>query len=303
MSSAAVPATRMSEADIRRQRRRQQNRQVAVRIVLLVLALAYALFPIIWIVSASLDPRNSLVNLGLIPQGATLKNYETLLSSEIHPFTRWLWNSIKVSTITMVLSVLVSTFAAYAFSRFRFRGRDATLLTVFLIQVFPNSLTIVATFLLIQEIGNYIPSLGLNAHGGLILVYLGGALGINTWLMKGFFDSVPRDLDESAMIDGASNWRIFWQILFPLVRPILAVVGILTFISTYNDYIIALTLLKDAQQQTLAVGLNLFLGEQFSQQWGVFAAGALLGAIPVVVLYLVMQDYIVGGLTAGAVKG
>lgn len=303
MSSAAVPATRMSEADIRRQRRRQQNRQVAVRLVLLVLALAYALFPIIWIVSASLDPRNSLVNLGLIPQGATLKNYETLLSSEIHPFTRWLWNSIKVSTITMVLSVLVSTFAAYAFSRFRFRGRDATLLTVFLIQVFPNSLTIVATFLLIQEIGNYIPSLGLNAHGGLILVYLGGALGINTWLMKGFFDSVPRDLDESAMIDGASNWRIFWQILFPLVRPILAVVGILTFISTYNDYIIALTLLKDAQQQTLAVGLNLFLGEQFSQQWGVFAAGALLGAIPVVVLYLVMQDYIVGGLTAGAVKG
>ena len=301
MSSAAIPASR--QLQIRRQRRRQRSRQLAVRIVLLLLALFYALFPIIWIVSASLDPRNSLVNLGLIPQGATLSHYETLLSSDIHPFTRWLWNSIKVSTITMVLSVLVSTFAAYAFSRVRFRGRDATLLTVFLIQVFPNSLTIVATFLLIQEIGNYIPSLGLNSHGGLILVYLGGALGINTWLMKGFFDSVPRDLDESAMIDGASNWLIFWRILFPLVRPILAVVGILTFISTYNDYIIALTLLKNTQQQTLAVGLNLFLGEQFSQQWGVFAAGALIGAIPIVVLYLVMQDYIVGGLTAGAVKG
>src|SRR5690606_3560430 len=184
MSSAAIPASR--QLQIRRQRRRQRSRQLAVRIVLLLLALFYALFPIIWIVSASLDPRNSLVNLGLIPQGATLSHYETLLSSDIHPFTRWLWNSIKVSTITMVLSVLVSTFAAYAFSRFRFRGRDATLLTVFLIQVFPNSLTIVATFLLIQEIGNYIPSLGLNSHGGLILVYLGGALGINTWLMKGF---------------------------------------------------------------------------------------------------------------------
>lgn len=301
MSSAAIPASRQEQ--IQRQRRRQRSRQMAVRVVLLLLALFYALFPIIWIASASFDPRNSLVNLGLIPRGATLENYETLLNSNIHPFTRWLWNSIKVSTITMVLSVLVSTFAAYAFSRFRFRGRDATLLTVFLIQVFPNSLTIVATFLLIQEIGNYIPSLGLNSHGGLILVYLGGALGINTWLMKGFFDSVPRDLDESAMIDGASNWRIFWQILFPLVRPILAVVGILTFISTYNDYIIALTLLKNTQQQTLAVGLNLFLGEQFSQQWGVFAAGALIGAIPIVVLYLVMQDYIVGGLTAGAVKG
>ncbi|HMM28472.1 MAG TPA: sugar ABC transporter permease [Aggregatilineaceae bacterium] len=303
MSSAAASAPRTSQAQLQRQRQRQRSRQLAVRLVLLLLALFYALFPIIWIASASFDPRNSLVNLGLIPQGATLDNYETLLNSDIHPFTRWLWNSIKVSTITMVLSVLVSTFAAYAFSRFRFRGRDATLLTVFLIQVFPNSLTIVATFLLIQEIGNYIPSLGLNSHGGLILVYLGGALGINTWLMKGFFDSVPRDLDESAMIDGASDWRIFWQILFPLVRPILAVVGILTFISTYNDVIIALTLLKNTQQQTLAVGLNLFLGEQFSQQWGVFAAGALIGAVPIVVLYLLMQDYIVGGLTAGAVKG
>ncbi len=303
MSSVATTTYRQGQAAIQRERRRQRQRQLAVRIILLLLALAYALFPIIWIASASVDPRNSLVNLGLIPRGATLKNYETLLNSSIHPFTRWLWNSIKVSTITMVLSVLVSTFAAYSFSRFRFRGRDATLLTVFLIQVFPNSLTIVATFLLIQEIGNYIPSFGLNSHGGLILVYLGGALGINTWLMKGFFDSVPRDLDESAMIDGASHWRIFWQILFPLVRPILAVVGILTFIATYNDYIIALTLLKNTQQQTLAVGLNLFLGEQFSQQWGVFAAGALLGALPVVVLYLLMQDYIVGGLTAGAVKG
>lgn len=303
MSSVATTTYRQGQTAIQRERRRQRQRQLAVRIVLLLLALAYALFPIIWIASASVDPRNSLVNLGLIPRGATLKNYETLLNSSIHPFTRWLWNSIKVSTITMVLSVLVSTFAAYSFSRFRFRGRDATLLTVFLIQVFPNSLTIVATFLLIQEIGNYIPSFGLNSHGGLILVYLGGALGINTWLMKGFFDSVPRDLDESAMIDGASHWRIFWQILFPLVRPILAVVGILTFIGTYNDYIIALTLLKNTQQQTLAVGLNLFLGEQFSQQWGVFAAGALLGALPVVVLYLLMQDYIVGGLTAGAVKG
>jgi ABC-type maltose transport system permease subunit len=121
--------------------------------------------------------------------------------------------------------------------------------------------------------------------------------------MKGYFDSIPRDLDESGRIDGASNWQIFWRILFPLVRPILAVVAILTFIATYNDYIIALTLLKDTNEQTLAVGLNLFLGDQFSQEWGVFAAGALLGAIPVVVMYLLMQDYIVGGLTAGSVKG
>ena len=301
MSSAAVELRTTEQ--LQRDRRRQKQRQLAGRMIFVVLAIAYALFPVIWIVSASVDPRNSLVNLGLIPEGATLDNYRELLDSDIHPFTTWLWNSIKVSTITMILSVLVSTLAAYAFSRFRFRGREFTLLVVFLVQVFPSSLTIVATFLLIQEIGSYVPSFGLNSHGGLILVYLGGAMGINTWLMKGFFDSIPRDLDESAMIDGASDWLVFWRILFPLVRPILAVVGILTFIGTYNDYIIALTLLKDTQEQTLAVGLNLFLGDQFSQQWGIFAAGALLGAIPIVVLYLIMQDYIVGGLTAGAVKG
>ena len=136
----------------------------------------------------------------------------------------------------------------------------------------------------------------------MIGLYVGGAMGINTWLMKGFFDSIPRELDESARIDGASHWTTFRVIIFPLVRPILAVVGILTFISAYNDYIIALTLLKDSDQQTLAVGLNLFIGDTHSD-WGLFAAGALMGAIPIVVLYLIMQDYIVGGLPSGAVKG
>jgi len=157
--------------------------------------------------------------------------------------------------------------------------------------------------LLLQEIGHYIPSFGLNQHGGLILVYLGGAMGINTWLMKGFFDSIPRELDESAMIDGASHWRTFWKIIVPLVRPILAVVGILTFIGTYGDYLFALLLIKDKDLYTLAVGLSIFIGDQYSQKWGVFAAGALLGAIPIVVMYLLLQDFIVGGLTQGAVKG
>jgi ABC-type maltose transport system permease subunit len=173
---------------------------------------------------------------------------------------------------------------------------------VFIVQVFPSSLVIVAIYLLIQQFGNHIGFLGLNSAGGALLVYLGGALGINTWLMKGFFDSIPRELDESAKIDGASHWRTFWSIIFPLVRPILAVVGILVFIATYNDYIVALTLLRDTDQQTLAVGLNLFIGDD-STDWGLFAAGALMGAIPIVVLYLLMQDYIVGGLTSGAVKG
>jgi ABC-type maltose transport system permease subunit len=281
--------------------RRQRER--ILRMALIALALIYALFPVAWIISASLNPANTLLGQGLIPENASLENYQRLLTNPTHPFGRWMFNSFYIAAITATLAVLVSSLSAYAFSRFRFRGRQGMLLTVFLVQVFPNALTMVATFLLLQQIGRYIPSLGLNSHGGLILVYLGGAMGINTWLMKGFYDSIPREVDESAMIDGATHWQIFWHILFPLVRPILAVVGILTFVGTYGDYIISLVVLKQPELYTLALGLSLFIGDTFSQNWGVFAAGALLGAIPIVVMYLVLQDYIVGGLTQGAVKG
>jgi ABC-type maltose transport system permease subunit len=281
----------------------RRQREKILRLVLIALAIIYALFPVIWIFSASINPSSTLLGQRIIPENASLANYERLLTNPSHPFARWMWNSFYIASITAVLAVLVSALSAFAFSRFRFRGRQAMLLTVFLIQVFPNSLTMVATFLLIQQIGQYIPQLGLNSHGGLILVYLGGAMGINTWLMKGFFDSIPRDLDESAMIDGATHWQIFWRILFPLVRPILAVVGILSFVGTYGDYVISLVLLKDANLYTLALGLSIFVGDAFNQNWGIFAAGALIGAIPIVIIYLVLQDFIVGGLTQGAVKG
>jgi len=273
------------------------------RLTLVFLALLFAFFPILWIASASFNETGTLNTQKLIPRNFGLGNYDRLLHNDLHPFQLWMWNSIKVSSITAVLSVIISALGAYAFSRFRFRGRRGLMLTIFLVQVFPNSLTIVGTFLLIQAIGRHIPWLGLNTHGGLILAYLGGALGINTWLMKGFFDSVPRELDESARIDGASDWLIFWRIIFPLVRPVLAVVGILTFIGVYGDVIISLTLLKDKDVQTLAIGLNRFISDNFNQEWGVFAAGALIGAIPIVILILAFQRFFVSGLTEGAVKG
>jgi arabinogalactan oligomer/maltooligosaccharide transport system permease protein len=302
VSSTTISSTELAQR-LQAERRRQKTFKLTVRMIAIAIALIFALFPIVWIASASVNPSNSLAGQKLIPENATLDNYDKLLNNNVHPFDKWMWNSIKLASITSVLSVLVSALSAYSFSRFRFLGRRSMLLVVFLVQVFPNTLTMVATFLLVQEIGNYVPSFGLNAHGGLILVYLGGAMGINTWLMKGFFDSIPRDLDESAMIDGAGHWRIFWTVIVPLVRPILAVVGILTFISTYGDYLIALMLIKDKDLYTLAVGLSIFIGDQYSQKWGVFAAGALLGAVPIVIMYLILQDFIVGGLTKGAVKG
>jgi ABC-type maltose transport system permease subunit len=212
-------------------------------------------------------------------------------------------NSLKLASVTTVVSVSITTLAAYAFSRFRFRQRENMLRSILLIQVFPGLLAMVAVFLLIQQIGEVIPQVGLNTHTGLILVYLGGAMGINIWLMKGYFDSIPRDIDESAMVDGATDWQIFTRLLLPLMRPIIVVVGILTFIFVYGDFVMARILLKTSTQYPVTVGLWQFTSNQFAQQWGVFAAGALMAALPIMVIYLLLQDQIVGGLTQGSVKG
>ena len=275
---------------------------MAVRLVLAVVILCYALFPVVWIFSASLDPRNTLVNQTLIPPQANFDNYAKLFTSDLLPFRQWLLNSTHIAVTTTVLTLVMTAFAAYAFSRFRFRGRRSLLQTVLLIQVFPNFLNMVALFLILQQLGAYIPWLSLNSHGGLILLYLGGALGVNTWLMKGFFDSIPRDLDEAATIDGASHWQTFWLVIFPLIRPILVVVGLLIFVGTYQEFILARVMLQDSQKYTLTVGLSLFVRDQYAQRWGVFAAGALIGALPVVIVFLVFQRYLIGGLTAGSVK-
>ncbi len=281
----------------------QKRLNVAWRLVVAFLAVLYALLPVVWIFSASINPSNTISSTKIIPDNATLDWYRFMLDNPRFPFPLWVWNSIKVSGITSVLVVALSALAAYSFSRFRFRSRQPLLKGILLAQVFPNILAIVAIFLIIRQIGVYYPSFGLNSHGGLILVYLGGAMGFNTWLMKGFFDTIPRELDESARVDGASSWQIFWKIILPLVRPILVVIFILTFISTYADFLIARVLLTDKNSYTLAVGLSLFIGDQFSQRWGAFAAGALMGAVPTLILFYLVQDQLQSGLTVGAVKG
>ncbi|MCB8926906.1 MAG: sugar ABC transporter permease [Ardenticatenaceae bacterium] len=263
----------------------------------------FAIFPVLWVLSASLNPLNTLASARFIPDNVGLDNYRFLFESPDFPFLTWLWNSIKISTITTVLSVSITTLAAYAFSRLRFSGRENMLKGILLIQVFPGLLAMIAMFTLVTQFGTIIPALGLDTHAGLIMVYLGGAMGVNIWLMKGFFDTIPRAIDESAMVDGATQWQIFSQLLLPLMRPILVVVAILSFIGTYGDFILARILLKSTDQYPLMVGLFIFTSGQFSQNWGPFAAGALLGALPIMIIYLILQDQIVGGLTQGAVKG
>ncbi len=283
----------------------KRNRQISriIRYFIAALMIIFAMFPVVWTISASLDPSGSLATQQLIPANASLVNYQSLLTSDVFPYLTWLWNSIKVAVSVTLLSIFITTTTAYAFSRFRFFGRQGLLKSILLIQVFPATLAMVAIFALLQQLGSYIPPLRLNTLTGLGFIYLGGAMGINIWLMKGFFDTVPKDIDESAMVDGATHWQTFTQLIFPLVRPVVIVVGLLTFIGTYSEFVLARIILKSTENLTVMVGLYIFQSNQFAQKWGEFTAGAIMAAIPIVILYLVLQDYIVGGLTAGSVKG
>jgi ABC-type maltose transport system permease subunit len=277
--------------------------RLGVQLVILVIGVVFAVYPFLVIVSSSFDPSNSISSQQLIPANASFINYDRLFRNEQTPVLRWLLNSILVSSVSTIMTLTLTTLAAFSFSRYRYRGRQATLLATLVIQVFPSVVAIAAFYLLLQQIGKIAPAFGLNSLGGLILIYAGGALGANAWLMKGYFDTIPRDLDESAAVDGASQWVTFTSVILPLIRPILAVVGLLAFIGTFNDYLLPRVLLRDREQYTLAVGLTTFLDGQFAINWGVFSAGAIIGTLPIIILFLVLQTQIIGGLSQGAVKG
>jgi ABC-type maltose transport system permease subunit len=281
----------------------QRRIGIGIRLIIAVILIGFSIFPVLWMISASINPTDTLATQTLIPKNAGFGNYRELLTSGEFPFWRWFLNSIKIASITSVLSLTITTIAAYAFSRFRFRGRVTMLKALLLINAFPTLLALVATFLMISQLGDVFSFLGLNTHAGLILVYLGGSMGINIWLMKGFLDTIPHDIDESAMVEGATDWQIFTQLILPLLRPILIVIAILSYIGTYGDFVLARVLLKTTEQYTLMVGLQIFTSARFDQRWGVFTAGALIGALPIMIIYLALQDQIVGGLTSGAVKG
>ncbi|MEM7799959.1 MAG: sugar ABC transporter permease [Chloroflexota bacterium] len=283
------------------QSKRNRNRIViAAKLLFAVVTLSITLLPIAYTISSAFNPTGSLSATSLIPQNPTLDNFRTILASD---FWLWMRNSVIVAASASILSGLLTTLTAYSFSRFRFRGRNEMLLGLLIVQVFPALLTMVALFSLLQQLGQYIPLVGLNQLGGLVLLYMGGALGINVWLMKGFFDSLPRALDESAKIDGATDWQIFWRILFPLIRPIVTVVMILTFFGTFGDWLLPRLMIQDQQYFTLMLGLQQFISASYGNNWGAFAAGAVLGSIPQVTIFIILQEQIVGGLTTGSVKG
>ncbi len=354
-------------------------REIGWRHAVAVVAVAFALYPIAWIVMSSINSVDSLTTVSFVPKSTTTDNYTALFDgcswkvgippwtcSSNTPFPDWLWNSVKIAAIATTLQLIFSALAAYSFARLRWRGRRTGLIAILLIQMFPQFLAFVAIFLLLDSLEQtfsesiktdlwvatilivaaaaafawlvltkrlperykrwlpwvlggaaiifagmllspdygvtVFPKIGKNTHTGLILVYLGGAIGVNTWLIKGFMDSVPTSLDEAAMVDGANNWQVFSQIVLPLTRPVLVVIFILSFVGLYNEFILAQILITDVKQFTYATGLALFVESEYAAKWGDLSAAAVIGTLPIVGIYMALQDRIVSGL-GGAVKG
>ncbi|MGO1317322.1 MAG: sugar ABC transporter permease [Cellulomonadaceae bacterium] len=297
MVTATTP---LVPADRRAARRRRWWSELGWRYIVGVVAIVYAAFPIVYVVSASFSSSGTLTGSNALFSELSGGNYAAL--GETY-FWTWVVNTLVIGAVTAIGTVLMGAAAAYAFSRFRFSGRRVGLMSLLVIQMFPQLLAFVAVFLLLISLGDVVPILGLNSRLALIMVYLGGALGVNTFLMYGFFNTVPRELDEAAKIDGATHAQIFWTIILRLVSPILAVVALLSFIGTFSDFLLAKLILQSQENWTLAVGLYQWVSDQLSAHWGLFAAGAVISSIPVILLFLFLQKYIVSGLTAGSVKG
>jgi arabinogalactan oligomer/maltooligosaccharide transport system permease protein len=263
----------------------------------------YSLFPILYIISVAFSDSGDVTS-GLFGSFTT-KNFEQLFAGDDpdRPFVQWIINTVWIASVSSIGSVFLSALAAYSFSRQRFRGRRSGLLALILLQMFPSVLGLVAIYAILSELYKYIPALGLNSPWGLILVYLGGSLGGGTYLMYGFFNTVPKEIDEAAKIDGATHTQIYFQIILRLVSPILAVQMLLSFIGISSDFILASIVMNKPDQYTLAVGLGLFIDQPYSKNWAMFCAGAVIAATPIVALFMGLQRYIVSGLTGGAVKG
>lgn len=273
-----------------------------IRLLLSYLLLAcmavIIVYPLLWTAGASFNPGNSLISTSIIPKHPTFDHYKELFAGkESLQYVQWYINSMKISLFTMAGSIICVTFTAYAFSRFRFKGRKYALTLFLLLQMIPQFSALIALFVLAQILGM------INSHWLLILLYIGGLIPMNTYLMKGYMDSIPMDLDESAKIDGASSTRIFFQIILPLSKPMAAVVAMNSFTGPLGDFVLSSTILRTPESYTLPVGLFNLVNDVMGASYTTFAAGALLISIPVAVIFIMLQKNFVSGLTAGGTKG
>lgn len=258
------------------------------------------LFPLVSVFATSFSVGSSFS--GVLPSHWTLQHYQNILSPSSSDYTIWLKNTVLVGVGTAILALLLVATTGYAFSRFRFKGRKYGLMTLLLIQMFPAPMGFIALYYLLLKIHL------LNTLWGLVVAYLGGGVPWNAWLFKGYVDGLPRDLEESGYVDGATKWQTFYKIILPLTRPMLAVIFVLQFIGIYDEYILASFLISDPKNKMLIPGLQGFLGSggagsNMASAWTDFAAAAMLSTIPIMIVFLLANRWLVSGLSAGAVKG
>ncbi len=292
------------------QPRSQRWRKLAAHAFLLALC-ALVLFPFLVVLSVSLRPGNFGVG-ALIPEQVSWEHWRFVLGLPTTlpdgrvitpdlPVLRWLWNSIQVALATGVLMLLFSTTCAYALSRLRFKGRGVLMGALMLMQMFPAVLALVAIYAIFDRLGAAFPAIGLNTHASLILAYSGG-IAMHVWTLKGYYDTLPTEIEEAARVDGATVAQSFVRVLLPMSLPMLAVVFLLAFIGAIVEYPVASVLLTQQDQLTLSVGAKLFVHEH-NFHWGDFAAAALLSGAPITVVFLLAQRWLIAGLAAGGVKG
>ncbi|KQB94185.1 putative arabinogalactan oligomer transport system permease protein GanQ [Geobacillus sp. PA-3] len=272
--------------------------RLLVSYTILTFVVVIIIYPLLWTIGASLNPGNSLISTSIIPKNPTLDHYRELFAGkESLQYGQWYLNSLKISIFTMIGSVISVSFTAYAFSRFRFKGRKNALTLFLLLQMIPQFSALIALFVLAQMLGM------VNSHWLLILLYIGGQIPMNTYLMKGYMDSIPMDLDESAKIDGASSTRIFFQIIMPLSKPMIAVVAMNGFTGPLGDFVLSSAILRTPDAYTLPIGLYNLVNQVMGASYTTFAAGAILISIPVAIIFLMLQRNFISGLTLGGIKG
>lgn len=278
--------------------KKTKNRISQVIMYTLIIIMAVIIFyPLLWTLGISLNPGTSLYSASMIPEDWSFEHYVWLFTDPRSDYLTWYKNTLFVAFATSILAVIFVTLTAYAFSRYRFVGRKYGLYAFLILQMFPVLMAMVAIYILLNQVSL------LDTLWGLILVYVGGAIPMNAFLVKGYFDTIPRELDDSAKMDGAGHFRIFFTIMLPLAKPIIAVVALFNFMAPFMDFILPRIVLRSSENYTLALGLFNMVNDAFANQFTRFAAGSILIAIPIAIVFLFLQRYLISGLMSGSTKG
>jgi arabinogalactan oligomer/maltooligosaccharide transport system permease protein len=314
MTAAGYTAEPVAAAERATARRRRERRRLGGRMLkrlVIICFIVIALGPTYFVFIASINKGAGFFNASLIPHGITFHNYVQLTkptSQGGSDFLIWVKNSAIVCLSVSIIATICSGLMGYAFSRMRFRGRRNGLIVLLLLQIFPTVLAIPAYYYLLLWMQNHIQIaghvvFGLGTYQGLILILCGGALAFNSWLFKGYLDNLPKELEEAAFVDGATRLRMIRHVVLPLAKPIVATIFLFTFIGVYSEYAVTSIVMNNSSHYTLPVGMRGFIFNQFSQNWTTFSAGAVVASIPILIVFLAMQRYLVSGLSRGAVRG